>query len=157
MIDVVDASIADLRRALESGAATSVALVQAYLARIDAYDAPGTETALNAVVVRNPDALAEAAASDARRAARHSLGPLDGIPYTAKDSYLVSGLTAACGSPAFADLVAQRDAFTIERLSAGGAICLGLTNMPPMANGGMQRGVYGRAESPYSADWLTSA
>ncbi|WP_431865472.1 amidase [Microbacterium paraoxydans] len=157
MIDVVDASIADLRRALETGAATSVALVQAYLARIDAYDAPGTETALNAVVVRNPDALAEAAASDARRAARHSLGPLDGIPYTAKDSYLVAGLTAACGSPAFADLVAQRDAFTIERLRAGGAICLGLTNMPPMANGGMQRGVYGRAESPYSADWLTSA
>ncbi|WP_406248512.1 amidase [Microbacterium sp. M] len=157
MIDVVEASIADLRRALETGAATSVALVQAYLARIDAYDAPGTETALNAIVVRNPDALAEAEASDARRAAGHSLGPLDGIPYTAKDSYLVTGLTAAAGSPAFADLVAQRDAFTIERLRAGGAICLGLTNMPPMANGGMQRGVYGRAESPYSADWLTSA
>ena len=65
-------------------------------------------------------------------------------------------LTAAAGSPAFAELVAQRDAFTIERLRAGGAICLGLTNMPPMANGGMQRGVYGRAESPYSADWLTA-
>ncbi|WP_460796159.1 amidase [Microbacterium sp. GXF0217] len=157
MIDVVEASIADLRRALDTGAATSVELVQAYLARIDAYDAPDTETALNAVVVRNPDALAEAAASDARRAAGRSAGPLDGIPYTAKDSYLVEGLTAAAGSPAFAALVAQRDAFTIERLRTGGAICLGLTNMPPMANGGMQRGVYGRAESPYSADWLTSA
>ena len=157
MIDVVEASIADLRRALETGAATSVELVLAYLARIDAYDAPGTETALNAVVVRNPDAVAEAEASDTRRTGGQSLGPLDGIPYTAKDSYLVTGLTAAAGSPAFADLVAQRDAFTIERLRAGGAICLGLTNMPPMANGGMQRGVYGRAESPYSADWLTSA
>ncbi|MFB7249773.1 amidase [Microbacterium sp. NPDC056234] len=157
MIDVVEASIADLRRALETGAATSAQLVQAYLDRIDAYDAPGTATALNAVVVRNPKALAEAAASDARRASGALLGPLDGIPYTAKDSYLVTGLTAAAGSPAFADLVAQRDAFTIERLRAGGAICLGLTNMPPMANGGMQRGVYGRAESPYSAEWLTSA
>ena len=29
--------------------------------------------------------------------------------------------------------------------------------MPPMANGGMQRGVYGRAESPYNGDYLTSA
>ncbi|WP_060764250.1 amidase, partial [Pseudomonas fluorescens] len=76
--------------------------------------------------------------------------------YTAKDSYLVKGLTAASGSPAFAKLVAQRDAFTIERLRAGGAICLGKTNMPPMANGGMQRGVYGRAESPYNADYLTA-
>ncbi|KAB1640934.1 amidase [Gulosibacter chungangensis] len=157
MIDVVETGIADLRAALESGATTSVELVRAYLARIDAYDGLDTETALNSVVVRNPEALAEAEAADARRAAGESLGPLDGIPYTAKDSYLVKGLTAAAGSPAFAELVAQRDAFTIERLRAGGAICLGLTNMPPMANGGMQRGVYGRAESPYNAEWLTSA
>ncbi|MDA3147376.1 amidase [Leucobacter sp. UCMA 4100] len=157
MIDVVEASIAELRGALEAGSTTSVDLVRAYLARIDAYDAPGSETALNAVVVRNPEALAEAEAADARRREGKTLGPLDGIPYTAKDSYLVTGLTAASGSPAFADLVAQRDAFTIERLRAGGAICLGLTNMPPMANGGMQRGVYGRAESPYNAEYLTSA
>lgn len=157
MFDAVETSIAELRTALEDGATTSVQLVRSYLARIDAYDGPDTATRLNSVVVRNGNALAEAAASDTRRADGKTLGPLDGIPYTAKDSYLVRGLTAAAGSPAFADLVAQRDAFTIERLRAAGAICLGLTNMPPMANGGMQRGVYGRAESPYSADWLTSA
>lgn len=156
MIEVTEVSIAELRDALESGRTTAVELVQAYLARIDAYDAPGTPTALNAVVVRNPDALAEAQASDARRARGETLGPLDGIPYTAKDSYLVKGLTAASGSPAFKGLVAQRDAFTVERLRAAGAICLGKTNMPPMANGGMQRGVYGRAESPYNAAYLTA-
>ncbi|GAA5030861.1 amidase [Microbacterium fluvii] len=156
MIDVIEASIAQLRAALESGETTAVELVDAYLMRIAAYDGPDTETKLNAVVVHNPDARAEAAASDARRARGESLGPLDGIPYTAKDSYLVQGLTAAAGSPAFAELVAQRDAFTIERLRSGGAICLGLTNMPPMANGGMQRGLYGRAESPYNADFLTA-
>lgn len=153
--DVVEKPIAELRRALEAGETTSVELVTAYLARIDAYDVAGPR--LNAVVVRNPDALAEARASDERRARGESLGPLDGIPYTAKDSYLARGLTAAAGSPAFEHLVAQRDAFTIERLRAGGAILLGLTNMPPMANGGMQRGVYGRAESPYNGDYLTAA
>ncbi|QHF50824.1 amidase [Pseudomonas sp. S49] len=156
MIEVTEVSIAQLRAALESGQTTAVELVQAYLARIDAYDGANTPTALNAVVVRNPEALNEAQASDARRAKGETLGPLDGIPYTAKDSYLVKGLTAASGSPAFADLVAYRDAFTIERLRAAGAICLGKTNMPPMANGGMQRGVYGRAESPYNADYLTA-
>lgn len=156
MIEVTEVSIAHLRAALEAGHTTSVELVQAYLARIDAYDGAGTPTALNAVVVRNPEALNEARASDDRRANGQPLGPLDGIPYTAKDSYLVKGLTAASGSPAFANLVAQRDAFTIERLRAGGAICLGKTNMPPMANGGMQRGVYGRAESPYNAAYLTA-
>lgn len=156
MIDVVEASIADLRSALEQGTTTAVELVDAFVERIDRYDGPGTTTALNAIVVRNPAARAEAVASDARRSAGQSRGPLEGIPYTAKDSYLVQGLTAAAGSPAFADLVAQRDAFTIARLRDAGAICLGLTNMPPMANGGMQRGLYGRAESPYDAGYLTA-
>ncbi|GGY76806.1 amidase [Streptomyces omiyaensis] len=155
--DVVETCIADLRAALEKGETTAVGLLDSYLARIEAYDRPGTATALNAMVVMNPRARAEAEASDARRARGETLGPLDGIPYTAKDSYLAEGLTAASGSPAFEHLVAQRDAFAIERLRAGGAVLIGLTNMPPMANGGMQRGVYGRAESPYSADWLTSA
>ncbi|MFT9787057.1 amidase [Streptomyces rhizosphaericola] len=155
--DVVEACIADLRAALEKGETTAVGLLDAYLARIDAYDRPGTATALNSMVVMNPHARAEAEAYDARRARGGTLGPLDGIAYTAKDSYLAKGLTAAAGSPAFEHLVAQHDAFAIERLRSGGAVLIGLTNMPPMANGGMQRGVYGRAESPYSADWLTSA
>ena len=153
--DVVEADIAQLRSALDEGQVTSQQLVDAYLARIDAYDRNGP--LLNAMVVMNPHARDEARASDDRRARGSTLGPLDGIPYTAKDSYLAKGLTAAAGSHAFEHLVAQRDAFTIERLRAGGAILIGLTNMPPMANGGMQRGLYGRAESPYSADYLTSA
>lgn len=153
--DVVEASISELRTALEAGAVTSEELVGLYLHRIAKYDSSGI--CLNALVVMNPHALAEARASDERRARNATLGPLDGIPYTAKDSYQVRGLTLAAGSPAFKDLVAQKDAFTIERLRAGGAVLVGLTNMPPMANGGMQRGVYGRAESPYNADYLTAA
>ena len=153
--NVVEAGVGRLRSALESGQVTSEELVELYLERIRKYDSSGI--CLNAMVVMNPEAVAEAQASDRRRAAGFTLGPLDGIPYTAKDSYQVRGLTVAAGSPAFKDLVAQRDAFTIERLRAGGAILIGLTNMPPMANGGMQRGVYGRAESPYNADYLTAA
>ncbi|KAA9394315.1 amidase [Kocuria coralli] len=150
--DVAEASIAQLRAALESGRVTSEDLVLAYLERIDRLD-----VALNSVVVRNPAALAEARESDARRSRGQLLGLLDGIPYTAKDSYQVRGLMVAAGSPAFEHLVAQWDAFAIERLRAGGAVLIGLTNMPPMANGGMQRGVYGRAESPYNRAYLTSA
>ena len=153
--DVVEATIADLRAALQSGRITSEELVRLYLDRIEAYDRGGI--CLNAVVVMNPDALAEARASDERRANGDLWGPLDGIPYTAKDSFQVRGLTVAAGSPAFEHLVAQRDAFTIGRLRSAGAVLIGLTNMPPMANGGMQRGVYGRAESPYNADFLTAA
>jgi amidase len=153
-IPIVEATVAQLATALADGRTTAVELVSAYLERIDAYDRAGPT--LNAYVVMNPDALDEARASDDRRVRGEALGPLDGIPYAAKDSYMVRGLTVASGSPAFADLVAQRDAFTVERLRAAGAICLGLTNMPPMANGGMQRGLYGRAESPYNPDYLTA-
>jgi amidase len=149
--EVHEASIADLRAHLESGRVTAVRLLEAHLARIAAFD-----PTLNAIVVANPDARADAEASDVRRAAGQTCGPLDGIPYTAKDSYQARGLTVAAGSPAFAALVAQRDAFVIERLRAAGAVLIGLTNMPPMANGGMQRGLYGRAESPYNPDFLTA-
>ncbi|HEY9314504.1 amidase [Williamsia sp.] len=152
---VVEKSIADLRLALETGQITCVALVERYLERIDHYDHHGIR--LNAVPVMNPNALDEARASDQRRESGGSLGPLDGIPYTAKDSYKVRGMTVAAGSPAFQDLIATDDAFAIAQLRAGGAICLGLTTMPPMAAGGMQRGLYGRAESPYNADFLTSS
>jgi amidase len=152
---VVEKSIGELRRALEAGEVTSVELVQSYLHRIETYDRSGIH--LNALVELNAHALTEASASDARRAAGQVRGPLEGIPFTAKDSYMVKGMTVAAGSPAFADLVATRDAFSIEVLRDAGAVFIGLTNMPPMANGGMQRGLYGRAESPYNGDYLTSA
>lgn len=154
-MEVVEASIRDLRAALETGRVTSLGLVERYLARISAYDQGGIR--LNAVTVMNPAVREEAMASDRRRLEGRLLGPLDGIPYTAKESYAVKGLPLPAGSPAFAGLVAGQDAFAIERLRAGGAVLIGLTNMPPMANGGMQRGLHGRAESPYSADWLTAA
>ena len=152
---VVEKSIAELRAALDAGAVSSVGLVAAYLNRIGLYDRHGIT--LNAVPVLNPEMFADARASDERRARGEVLSRLDGIPYTAKNSYQAKGLTVASGSPAFVDLVAQHDAFTIAQLRKAGAVLIGLTNMPPMANGGMQRGVYGRAESPYNADFLTAA
>jgi amidase len=151
---LIEAGIAEIRAALEAGTVTSVELVAAYLNRIAHYDRQGIR--LNAVPVFNPQMFEDALASDQRRAAGRPIGPLDGIPYTAKDSYKVKGLTVAAGSPAFERLVANEDAFTIAQLRAAGAVLIGLTNMPPMANGGMERGVYGRAESPYNGEYLTA-
>ena len=152
---VVEAPIAVLAAALRDGRITSVELVARYLNRIAFYDRAGI--ALNSVIVLNPAAFAEARASDERRSRGETRGVLDGIPFTAKDSYCVTGLPVASGSPAFENLIAQRDAFAVAKLREAGAVFLGLTNMPPMAAGGMQRGLYGRAESPYNADYLTSA
>lgn len=152
---VVEADIDALCAALTAGDVTSVELVARYLHRIALYDRSGIS--LNSVPVLNPTVFHEARASDLRRAQGEALGPLDGIPFTAKDSFRVSGLSVAAGSPAFAELIARDDAFAVARLRTAGAVFLGLTNMPPMAAGGMQRGVYGRAESPYDEAFLTSA
>lgn len=147
--------IGELATALAEGRLIALGLAVAALERIAAFDRAGPM--LNAVPILNPDALEDALASDLRRAAGQTLGPLDGIPYTAKGSFKARGLPCDAGSPAFAGLIANEDSFAVERLRAAGAVLLGLTTMPPMANGGMQRGLHGRAESPWSADWLTSA
>lgn len=126
-----------------------------YLQRINAYDCRGP--CLTSIPILNPDVLDEAAASDARRAAGKVLGPLDGIPYTLKDSMMYKGMTCATGAPALEHLVANQDSFVAEQLRKAGAVCVGRTNTPPMMASGMHRGVYGRAESPYNLDYLTAA
>lgn len=152
--ELVDPSIADVLAAFSGGEITSVTLIRHLLDRIEALDrGPG---GLNAIPVLNPHALGDAAESD-RRWRAGTPRPLEGVPCTVKDSYSVAGLTVAAGSPAFEHLVAQRDAFCVERLRAAGAVIIGKTTMPPMADGGMQRGLYGRPESPYNRDYLAAA
>ncbi|CCH78728.1 putative amidase [Nostocoides japonicum T1-X7] len=152
--DLVEASFEEILDALADGTATSVELTARHLARVGAFDRDGAR--LNAVPLLNPEALAEAAASDRRRREGHAR-PLEGIPFTVKDSYMVTGLPVTAGSPAFRHLVAQWDAFAVATLRAAGAVLVGRTTMPPMADGGMQRGVFGRAESPYNPRFLAAA
>lgn len=152
--NLVEASIDGMIEALENGSTTAVELASAYLARIARYDRSGVR--LNAVPILNPNLFTEAAASDARRR-NGNAGPLEGVTFTVKDSYMARGLTVASGSPAFRDLVAQDDAFAVARIRGAGGVLLGKTNMPPMADGGMQRGTYGRAESPYNTNYLAAA
>jgi Asp-tRNA(Asn)/Glu-tRNA(Gln) amidotransferase A subunit family amidase len=147
--------VADLAAALSGGQTNSVELTVKHLLRIATYDR--RSTLLNSVPIINENVFEAAQASDSRRAAGDAHNPLDGIPCTIKDSYKIQGMTVAAGSHAFQDLIANEDAFTVGKIKEAGAVILGRTNMPPMAAGGMQRGVYGRAESPYNAEYLTAA
>ncbi|KAG9234311.1 amidase signature domain-containing protein [Amylocarpus encephaloides] len=153
-LSIVEASISDISRALDQGRITSVELVSRYLQRIAVYD---RKSKLNSIPILNPSIFEDATASDQRRAKGLPIRPLEGVPFTVKDSYKVKGMTVASGSPAFQQLVANEDAFTVKRLRDAGAVLIGKTNMPPMAAGGMQRGIYGRAESPYNKNYLAAA
>jgi Asp-tRNA(Asn)/Glu-tRNA(Gln) amidotransferase A subunit family amidase len=128
--------------------------VTSYLNRIAVYDNAG---GLNAFTVFNPHVLEEASASDARRAQGLRPRPLEGILYTLKDSYKYAGLSVTNGSPALKGLMSNEDSSIAAKLRNAGAVLIGKTNMPPMAAGGMQRGLYGRAESPYNSKYLTAA
>ncbi|KAH6877667.1 amidase signature domain-containing protein [Alternaria rosae] len=152
--NIVEASIDDHRKAFDEQCITSVDLVISCLNRIAKFD---TIQGLNAFTVFNEKALQDAAASDARRAQGLKPRPLEGIPYTIKDSYKVAGMTVTDGSPALKGVMSSGDSAIAEKLRAAGAILIGKTNMPPMAAGGMQRGMYGRAESPYNSKYLTGA
>ncbi|KAJ5891240.1 amidase [Penicillium subrubescens] len=152
---ILDASIDELLDALSKGCLTSVELVARYLRRLGTYDASGPK--LSAVPILNSSVMEDAAISDSRRATGLPPRALEGIPFLVKDNIKVQGMTVAAGSPAFEHLIATDDAACVKALKSAGAIVLGRTNMPAMANGGMQRGIYGRAESPYNSDFLTAA
>lgn len=152
---LLDASLSELQTALSSGWLTSVDLVSRYLRRISVYDANGPK--LSAIPILNPSVFDEASASDAHRAAGLPPRRLEGIPFLVKDNIKVKGMTVANGSPAFSTLVASDNAACVQILRDAGAVLLGRTNMPAVAYGGMQRGVYGRAESPYNNAYLAAA
>jgi amidase len=77
--EVAEASIAQVQQALKHGDCNCEQLVQAYEARIAAYDQP---TKLNAIVVTNPEALATARELDAEYRRTGKLRPLHCIPLT---------------------------------------------------------------------------
>ena len=84
--------------ALNSGALSSEALLDALLARVDAQNPK-----INAIVAQDREAARERArAADAARAAGENWGPLHGLPMTIKDTFEVPGMITAAGSPALA-------------------------------------------------------
>jgi len=126
-------TLPELAEALASGEVTSGQLTQAYLARIAALDDAGPR--LQSILFVNPDALAQAAASDARRAAGKALGPLDGVPVLLKDNIeSLDPVPTTAGSYALIDNVTGRDSAVTANLRAAGTVILGKTNLSQWAN-----------------------
>jgi amidase len=126
---VVEASIADMRAALEQRRTTSREIVLQYLARIATY-----EDRLHAIITVNPNALAEADARDRERAQGRIRGPLHGIPVALKDNIHTTDLPTTGGALAFADLVPPYEATLTKNLKDAGAIILAKTQLTELAN-----------------------
>jgi Asp-tRNA(Asn)/Glu-tRNA(Gln) amidotransferase A subunit family amidase len=148
-----EATIAQLHAAMRDGRLTCRALVDHYLARIEAYDKQGP--ALNALIVLNPGAVAEAEAMDARfRESGGPTRPLDCIPAIAKDNFETIGLQSAAGSKSLEGFISDRDAFQVRRIKEAGAIVLAKSNMDEFAFSPYQTlsSIQGHTKNPYALD-----
>lgn len=145
---IVEASIEQLQAAQTEGRLSAAALVSFYQERIARYDQSGP--ALNSIQTMNEDALAQARALDAERAAQGPRSLLHGIPILVKDNYETVGMPTTAGSTLFNGFAPQRDAHLVMRLKQAGAIILGKTTMHEFAYGITTVGsAFGATKNPY--------
>ncbi len=137
-----------LARLIRDGEVSALEVVEAHLERI-----ARVNSALNAVVQLDAQrAVKTAEAADRARADGAALGPLHGVPFTAKDNFLTAGVVTAVGVRERSAVVPTEDATAVARMRAAGAILLGKTNCPPWGSGGFtDNEVYGRTNNPYDA------
>lgn len=124
-------TVAELSAALAAGSLTSVALTEAVIARTRAVE--DRVQAFNSYDAE--DALAQARASDARRAAGQARGLLDGIPVGLKDVIAVKDQPLTASSKMLGNFVSPYDATVTTKLREAGVVLWGRLNMDEFAMG----------------------
>ncbi|HWZ32277.1 MAG TPA: amidase family protein [Bryobacteraceae bacterium] len=127
--NVVEATIPEMRTAMEQGRLTSRELVTQYLVRIAMY-----EDVLHAAVTVNPNALKEADERDRERAQGRVRGPLHGIPIALKDNIHTTDMPTTGGALAFSGYVPPYEATLTKNLRDAGAIIIAKATLIELAN-----------------------
>src|SRR6201995_1275056 len=102
-----------------------VEVMKAHLDRIEAVNPK-----VNAIVTIADDALDSAKKAEAAVLRRDELGPLHGVPFTAKDSIDSAKVLTQRGSPIFKGHIPDTDATSLARMKKAGGILLAKTNLP---------------------------
>jgi amidase len=155
--EVEEATIAQVHAAMKAGTLTCRALVGQYLKRIAAYDKNGP--ALNAIVLLNPDAEAQAADLDRRFAQSGLTGPLHCVPMIVKDNFETKGIRTTNGAIALAKFIPDQDAFLVKRVKEAGAIVLAKSNLAEWAFSPyetLSSILPGYTKNPYALDRVTA-
>ena len=125
-------TVARLAFLIERREVSPVALVEAYLTRIDRLN----DRVHAYITVCRESALAEARTAEREIASGRYRGPLHGVPIGLKDQFFTKGVRTTGGSRIHANLTADEDATIVRRLKDAGAIVLGKHNMAEFAMGG---------------------
>jgi amidase len=132
---------------IREGAVSAAELVGAYLARIDEVNPK-----LNAAVeILRDSALRAAAEVDRRRAAGEPMRPLEGVPFSIKDSIEVAGTVCSAGTLGLQHAESSKeDATLVARLRDAGAIPIARTNLPDLLFAFESDNlIFGRTNNPY--------
>ena len=148
MAELHHSTLTQLAAGLRARKFSSVELVRAYLARIEA-----SQGALNAFIsVTRAEALRDAEAAD-RALAAGGGGALTGVPIAHKDLFCTAGVRTTCGSRMLDNFVAPYDATVVAKLRAAGAVTLGKTNMDEFAMGSSnETSYYGPVRNPWNRE-----
>src|SRR6202789_2435550 len=152
-VDITEITIAETQRAIAEHRISCREVIEQYLQRIQAYD---QSTRLNALVVVNPNALAEAYRFDAEFKLSQKIHGLQCIGIIVKDNYDTKDLQTTGGSLAMKWFVPGTDAFMVQRIRAAGAIILGKSNMAEWAFSPYETvsSIAGITRNPYDLDYV---
>ncbi len=141
-------TLAEIAQGLAAKKFSSEELTRSLLARIVQLDPQ-----LNSfITVTEDNALQQAQAADARRAAGET-GALLGAPLAHKDLFCTQGVRTSCGSKMLDNFTAPYDATVVAKLAAAGAVSLGKTNMDEFAMGSANESShYGAVKNPWNLE-----
>src|SRR5262249_20118108 len=114
-----------LAELISSRELSPIEVVRAHLDRITEVNPK-----VNAIVALADDAMEAARKAEAAVRSGVQVGPLHGVPFTAKDAIDAAGVLTQRGSPIFKGRVADTDATVVARLKAAGGILIAKTNTP---------------------------
>jgi aspartyl-tRNA(Asn)/glutamyl-tRNA(Gln) amidotransferase subunit A len=123
--------IADIAAKVRAGELSAVALVEQALTTIEA------KSEFDAIISTiNDRALQRASDIDSKvKNGETSIGRLAGVPFIAKDNFLVYGPDTTAASNILKGFQAPYQSTAIERLEAEGAICIAKANLDAFAHG----------------------
>jgi len=128
---------------------TAVALTQDVLDRIDEVD--GEVKAY--LTVTREDALAQAAAVDAKISRGESISFWEGIPGAIKDNICTKGVRTTCASKMLENFVPPYNATVMEKIAEVNPVILGKANMDEFAMGGStENSAYFPTANPWQHD-----
>lgn len=122
--------ISDIAEQVQAGKLSAVALVEQSLSTI------AKHADYNAIIATLDDnARRRAKDVDRRIAAGENVGPLAGVPFIAKDNFLVFGAETTAASNILKGFNAPYQSTAINKLEAAGAICVAKANLDAFAHG----------------------